>query len=53
VLCQTAAGAGRPHVVGDALMGFIEQSTKFLKLVPAGDAERAESACNLAAAGSQ
>jgi len=38
VLCQTAAGAGLfPHVIGDALMGFIEQSSKFLKPVYAGD----------------
>jgi acyl dehydratase len=38
VLCQTAAGAGLfPHVVGDALIGFIEQSSKFLKPVHAGD----------------
>lgn len=38
VLCQTAAGAGIfPHVVGDGLIGFIEQSSKFLKPVHAGD----------------
>lgn len=38
VLCQTAAGAGLlPHVIGDALIGFIEQSSKFLKPVYAGD----------------
>jgi acyl dehydratase len=38
VLCQTAAGAGLfPHVVGEALIGFLEQSSKFLKPVYAGD----------------
>jgi len=38
VLCQTAAGAGLfPHVVGEALIGFIEQSSRFLKPVYAGD----------------
>ena len=38
VLIQTAAGAGIfPHVVGDALIGFIEQSSKFLRPVYAGD----------------
>jgi acyl dehydratase len=38
VLCFTAAGAGTfPHVIGDALIGFIEQSCKFLKPVYAGD----------------
>jgi len=38
VLCFTAAGAGIfPHVIGDALIGFIEQSSKFLKPVYAGD----------------
>jgi len=38
VLCQTAAGAGLfPHIIGDALVGFIEQSSKFLKPVYAGD----------------
>jgi acyl dehydratase len=38
VLCQTAAGAGLfPHIIGDALIGFIEQSSKFLKPVYAGD----------------
>lgn len=37
-LCYTAAGAGMfPHVIGDSLMGFIEQSSKFLKPVYAGD----------------
>ena len=35
VLAQTAAGAGIfPHVVGESLIGFIEQSSRFLK--PAG-----------------
>lgn len=34
VLSYTAAGAGLfPHVIGDSLMGFIEQSSKFLKPV--------------------
>ena len=38
VLIQTAAGAGLfPHQVEDALMGFIEQSSRFLKGVYAGD----------------
>ncbi len=38
VLCFTAAGAGLfPHVIGDALLGFIAQSSKFLKPVYAGD----------------
>ncbi|MBW1788147.1 MAG: MaoC family dehydratase [Deltaproteobacteria bacterium] len=38
VLIQTAAGAGIfPHVVGDALIGFIEQSSRFLRPVYAGD----------------
>ena len=38
VLIQTAAGAGIfPHVIGDALIGFIEQSSRFLKPVYAGD----------------
>jgi acyl dehydratase len=38
VLIQTAAGAGLfPFMVEDALMGFIEQSSKFLKPVYAGD----------------
>ena len=38
VLIQTAAGAGIfPHVIGDSLIGFIEQSSKFLKPVYAGD----------------
>lgn len=38
ILCFTAAGAGTfAHVIGDALLGFIEQSSKFLKPVYAGD----------------
>jgi acyl dehydratase len=38
VLIQTAAGAGLfPHEVDDALIGFIEQSSRFLKGVYAGD----------------
>jgi acyl dehydratase len=38
VLAQTAAGAGiLPHVLGDALVAFIEQSSRFLKPVYAGD----------------
>lgn len=38
VLVQTAAGAGLfPHVVGEALIGFLEQSSRFLKPVYAGD----------------
>jgi acyl dehydratase len=38
VLCQTAPGAGiLPHLIGDALIGFIEQSSRFLKPVYAGD----------------
>lgn len=38
VLSYTAAGAGMfPHVVGKALIGFIEQSSKFLKPVYVGD----------------
>ena len=38
VLIQTAAGAGMlPHQVDDALVGFIEQSSRFLKGVYAGD----------------
>jgi acyl dehydratase len=38
VLCFTAAGAGTfPHVTGDALVGFVEQSSKFLKPVYPGD----------------
>jgi acyl dehydratase len=38
VLCQTAAGAGLfPHVIGEALIGFIEQSSRFLKPAYVGD----------------
>ena len=38
VLCFTAAGAGRfPHEVSDSLIGFLEQSSKFLRPVIAGD----------------
>ena len=38
VLIQTAAGAGLfPHMVEDSLKGFIEQGSRFLKPVFAGD----------------
>lgn len=38
VLIQTAAGAGQfPFLVEDSLMGFVEQSSRFLKPVYAGD----------------
>ncbi|MFI4988794.1 MAG: MaoC family dehydratase [Alphaproteobacteria bacterium] len=38
VLAFTAAGAGSfPHLIGEALIGFIEQSARFLKPVYAGD----------------
>ncbi len=38
VLAFTAAGAGLfPHVVGDALVGFVEQSCRFKKGVVPGD----------------
>ncbi len=38
VLIQTAAGAGIfPHVIGESLIGFIEQSSRFLLPVLAGD----------------
>src|SRR6516165_10177241 len=38
VLCFTAPGAGNlPHQMGDALVAFLEQSSKFLKPVYAGD----------------
>lgn len=38
ILCFTAAGAGTfAHVIGDGLLGYIEQSAKFLKPVYAGD----------------
>lgn len=37
-LVQTAPGAGMfPHVVGDSLIGFIDQSSRFLKPLYAGD----------------
>ena len=38
VLIQTAPGAGQfPHVVGEALLAFVEQSSRFLKPVYRGD----------------
>jgi acyl dehydratase len=38
VVIQTAAGAGLfPHMVEESLMGFIEQSSRFLKPVFTGD----------------
>ncbi|MFM9939156.1 MAG: MaoC family dehydratase [Hyphomicrobiaceae bacterium] len=38
VVIQTAPGAGLfPHLVEESLMGFIEQSSRFLKPVYAGD----------------
>lgn len=38
VLAFTAAGAGQfPHVLGESLVGFVEQSSKFLKGVFPGD----------------
>jgi acyl dehydratase len=38
VLCFTAAGAGQfPHQVDGSLVGFLEQSSKFLRPVYAGD----------------
>ena len=38
VLCFTAAGAGSfAHVIGESLIAFIEQSSKFLKPVHPGD----------------
>ena len=41
VLCFTAAGAGLfPHVLGEALLGFIEQSSRFLGPVYPGDTLR-------------
>ncbi len=37
-LIQTAPGAGMfPHVVGDSLIGFLDQSSRFLKPLYAGD----------------
>ena len=38
VLIQTAAGAGTfAHVIGDALIAFLDQSSRFLRPVYAGD----------------
>ena len=38
ILSFTAAGAGTfAHAIGDALIAFVEQSSKFLKPVYAGD----------------
>jgi acyl dehydratase len=38
VLAFTAVGAGAwPHMIGDTLIGFIEQSSRFLKGVYVGD----------------
>ena len=38
VVIQTAAGAGvLAHIMGDALIGFLEQSSRFLKPVYSGD----------------
>ena len=38
VLIQTAPGAGLfPHVVADCMIGFIDQSSRFLKPLIAGD----------------
>ncbi len=38
VLIQTAPGAGLlPHILGDAMLGFIEQSSRFLKPTYRGD----------------
>ena len=38
VLAFTAAGAGQfPHVLGESLIGFVEQSSRFLKGVFPGD----------------
>ena len=38
VLCHSAAGAGSlPAVLGDALIAFVEQSSRFLKPVYPGD----------------
>ena len=38
VAIQGAAGAGVfPHVIGDSLVGFLEQSSRFLKPVYCGD----------------
>jgi acyl dehydratase len=41
VLIQTAAGAGLfPHMVEDSMKGFVEQSSRFLAPVHAGDTLR-------------
>jgi acyl dehydratase len=38
VAIQTAPGAGMlPHILGDSLIGLVEQSSKFLKPVYCGD----------------
>lgn len=38
VLIQTAPGAGLfPHILGEAMIGFIDQSSRFLKPVYSGD----------------
>ncbi|GLQ05398.1 MaoC family dehydratase [Sneathiella chinensis] len=38
VLIQTAPGAGLfPHVLGDIMIGFIDQSSRFLKPLVSGD----------------
>jgi acyl dehydratase len=38
VVIQTAPGAGMmPHIMGEAMVAFIEQSSKFLAPVYAGD----------------
>ena len=38
VTIQSAAGAGLfPHVIGESMLGFLEQSSRFLKPVYAGD----------------
>ena len=38
VLIQTAAGAGLfPHLIGPSLIGFLEQSSRFLRPVYVGD----------------
>lgn len=43
VLALSAAGAGLfPHVVGEALIGFVEQSCRFLGAVHPGDTLRPE-----------
>ena len=43
VLCFSAVGAGSfPHMIGDKLIGFIEQSSKFLNGVYLGDTLYAE-----------